>query len=74
MDTQFVQVSSMNNDRYNYEKNLMWTNPMGSPGYIDGKFVFILAKDRLSSSTLCTAWLSLGRVQPQQQQPAQFSA
>jgi TonB-linked SusC/RagA family outer membrane protein len=39
--TQFVQVSGMNNDGYNYEKNLMWTNPMGSPGYIDGKFVFI---------------------------------
>lgn len=39
--TQFVQVSGMNNDGYNYEKNLMWTNPMGSPGYIDGKFAFI---------------------------------
>jgi len=42
--TQFVQVSGMNNDGYNYEKNLMWTNPMGSPGYIDGKFVFIWQK------------------------------
>lgn len=39
--TQFVQISGMNNDGYNYEKNLMWTNPMGSPGYIDGKFTFI---------------------------------
>ncbi len=39
--TQFVQVSGMNNDGYNYEKNLMWTNPMGSPGYVDGKFTFI---------------------------------
>ncbi|MBN9298019.1 MAG: TonB-dependent receptor [Filimonas sp.] len=39
--TQFVQISGMNNDGYNYEKNLMWTNPMGSPGYIDGKFAFI---------------------------------
>lgn len=39
--TQFVQISGMNNDGYNYEKNLMWTNPMGSPGYVDGKFVFI---------------------------------
>jgi TonB-linked SusC/RagA family outer membrane protein len=39
--TQFVQVSGMNNDGYNYQKNLLWTNPMGSPGYIDGKFVFI---------------------------------
>ncbi len=42
--TQFVQISGMNNDGYNYEKNLMWTNPMGSPGYIDGKFVFIWQK------------------------------
>jgi TonB-linked SusC/RagA family outer membrane protein len=41
LGTQFVQISGMNNDGYNYEKNLMWTNPMGSPGYIDGKFVFI---------------------------------
>lgn len=39
--TQFVQVTGMDNDGYNYEKNLMWTNPMGSPGYIDGKFTFI---------------------------------
>lgn len=39
--TYFVQVSGMNNDGYNYEKNLMWTNPMASPGYVDGKFTFI---------------------------------
>lgn len=39
--TEFVQVSGMNNDGYNYQKNLMWTNPMGSPGYIDGRFTFI---------------------------------
>jgi TonB-linked SusC/RagA family outer membrane protein len=39
--TQFVQVTGMDNDGYNYEKNLMWTNPMASPGFIDGKFVFI---------------------------------
>ena len=42
--TQFVQITGMNNDGYNYEKNLMWTNPMGSPGYIDGKFTFIWGK------------------------------
>jgi TonB-linked SusC/RagA family outer membrane protein len=41
LGTQFVQISGMNNDGYNYEKNLMWTNPMASPGYIDGKFAFI---------------------------------
>jgi TonB-linked SusC/RagA family outer membrane protein len=39
--TQFVKITGMDNDGYNYEKNLMWTNPMGSPGYIDGKFTFI---------------------------------
>jgi TonB-linked SusC/RagA family outer membrane protein len=44
LGTQFVQISGMNNDGYNYEKNLMWTNPMGSPGYIDGKFTFIWGK------------------------------
>ena len=44
LGTQFVQISGMNNDGYNYEKNLMWTNPMGSPGYIDGKFAFIWGK------------------------------
>jgi len=45
LGTQFVQVTGMNNDQYNYEKNLMWTNPMGSPGYIDGKFVFIWQRE-----------------------------
>jgi TonB-linked SusC/RagA family outer membrane protein len=45
LGTQFVQVSGMNNDGYNYEKNLMWTNPMGSPGYVDGKFTFIWNKN-----------------------------
>jgi TonB-linked SusC/RagA family outer membrane protein len=45
LGTQFVQVSGMSNDGYNYEKNLMWTNPMGSPGYIDGKFAFIWQKN-----------------------------
>lgn len=45
LGTQFVQISGMNNDGYNYEKNLMWTNPMGSPGYIDGKFTFIWNKN-----------------------------
>jgi TonB-linked SusC/RagA family outer membrane protein len=39
--TQFVQITGMDNDGYNYEKNLMWTNPMGSPGYVDGRFTFI---------------------------------
>ncbi|MCW3091465.1 MAG: TonB-dependent receptor [Ferruginibacter sp.] len=39
--TQFVQVSGMNNDGYNYEKNLRWTNPMGSPGYVNDRFTFI---------------------------------
>jgi len=45
LGTQFVQVSGMNNDGYNYEKNLMWTNPMGSPGYIDNKLVFIWGRE-----------------------------
>jgi TonB-linked SusC/RagA family outer membrane protein len=45
LGTQFVQVTGMDNDNYNYEKNLMWTNPMGSPGYIDGKFAFIWQRD-----------------------------
>jgi TonB-linked SusC/RagA family outer membrane protein len=45
LGTQFVQVSGMDNDGYNYEKNLMWTNPMGSPGYIDNKLVFIWGRE-----------------------------
>lgn len=44
LGTVFTQISGMNNDGYNYEKNLMWTNPMGSPGIIDGKFAFIWNK------------------------------
>jgi TonB-linked SusC/RagA family outer membrane protein len=42
--TQFVQITGMDNDGYNYEKNLLWTNPMGSPGFIDNKFTFIWGK------------------------------
>jgi len=41
LGTQFVQISGMSNDGYNYQKNLLWTNPLSSPGYIDGKFTFI---------------------------------
>jgi TonB-linked SusC/RagA family outer membrane protein len=50
--TQFVQISGMNNDGYNYEKNLLWTNPMGSPGYIDGKFTFIWNKNAEQNNPL----------------------
>jgi TonB-linked SusC/RagA family outer membrane protein len=44
LGTQFLKITGMDNDGYNYEKNLMWTNPMGSPGVIDGKFTFIWGK------------------------------
>ncbi len=50
--TQFVQISGMNNDGYNYEKNLMWTNPMGSPGYVNGKFLFIEDKEQEQNNPL----------------------
>ncbi|HEY1199823.1 MAG TPA: SusC/RagA family TonB-linked outer membrane protein, partial [Niastella sp.] len=50
--TQFVQISGMNNDGYNYEKNLMWTNPMGSPGFVNGKFLFIEDKEQEQNNPL----------------------
>lgn len=50
--TQFVQISGMNNDGYNYEKNLMWTNPMGSPGYVNGKFLFIEDREQEQNNPL----------------------
>jgi TonB-linked SusC/RagA family outer membrane protein len=52
LGTQFVQISGMNNDGYNYEKNLMWTNPMGSPGLINGKFTFIENKTQEQNNPL----------------------
>jgi TonB-linked SusC/RagA family outer membrane protein len=37
--TQFERVSGMNNDTYMWQKRIMWSNPVITPGYIDGKFV-----------------------------------
>lgn len=37
--TQFVNISGMDNDGYAWEKRILWSTPLSSPGIIDGKFV-----------------------------------
>ncbi len=39
MGTQFVTVTGMSNDAYTWEKRILWSSPLGSPGIVDGKFV-----------------------------------
>ena len=39
ISTQFVNITGMDNDGYSWEKRIMWSSPLGSPGIIDGKFV-----------------------------------
>nr|WP_255486904.1 TonB-dependent receptor [Mucilaginibacter sp. SP1R1]MBB6149920.1 TonB-linked SusC/RagA family outer membrane protein [Mucilaginibacter sp. SP1R1] len=39
ISTQFVTVSGMDNDEYTWEKRILWSSPLGSPGMIDNKFV-----------------------------------
>lgn len=37
--TQFVTITGMDNDGYTWQKRILWSSPLGSPGMIDGKFV-----------------------------------
>jgi len=37
--TQFVDITGMDNDSYTWEKRILWSTPLGSPGMVDGKFV-----------------------------------
>ncbi|HTN38470.1 MAG TPA: SusC/RagA family TonB-linked outer membrane protein, partial [Arachidicoccus sp.] len=36
---QFVMISGMDNDQYTWEKRILWSTPLASPGIIDGKYV-----------------------------------
>ncbi|WP_158639512.1 SusC/RagA family TonB-linked outer membrane protein [Arachidicoccus ginsenosidivorans] len=36
---QFVQIGGMDNDAYTWEKRILWSTPLASPGMIDGKYV-----------------------------------
>lgn len=40
LSSQYVQVIGRDNDGLTWEKKINWATPMGSPGIIDGKFVF----------------------------------
>ena len=37
--TQFVTTTGMDNDGYTWEKRILWSSPIGSPGIVDGKFI-----------------------------------
>lgn len=37
--TQYVTITGMDNDEYTWEKRILWSSPLGSPGIINGKFV-----------------------------------
>jgi TonB-linked SusC/RagA family outer membrane protein len=41
--TQFVTIGGMDNDQYVWEKKILWSFPMSSPGMINGKYVLPLA-------------------------------
>lgn len=41
--TQFVTLTGMDNDQYVWEKKILWSFPMSSPGMINGKYVLPLA-------------------------------
>lgn len=41
--TQFVTIGGMDNDDYIWEKKILWSFPMSSPGMINGKYVLPLA-------------------------------
>src|SRR5882757_5308017 len=38
VSTQYVTITGMNNDDYTWEKRILWSSPLGSPGIINGKF------------------------------------
>jgi TonB-linked SusC/RagA family outer membrane protein len=37
--SQFSTITGMDNDGYTWEKRILWSSPLGSPGMINGKFV-----------------------------------
>ncbi|WP_413666617.1 TonB-dependent receptor [Mucilaginibacter sp. Mucisp86] len=39
VSTQYVTITGMDNDGYTWEKRILWSSPLGSPGIINGKFV-----------------------------------
>lgn len=39
LGTQYVTITGMDNDAYIWEKRVLWSSPMSSPGIIDGKFL-----------------------------------
>ncbi|RXF69773.1 TonB-dependent receptor [Arcticibacter tournemirensis] len=50
--TQFVNISGMDNDNFIWEKRILWSNPMSSPGIIDGKFVVPYSNPQASLNPL----------------------
>ncbi len=50
--TQFVNISGMDNDGYIWEKRIMWSTPLSSPGLIDGKFVVPYSNPQTSLNPL----------------------
>ena len=38
VSTQYVTITGMDNDDYTWEKRILWSSPLGSPGLINGKF------------------------------------
>jgi TonB-linked SusC/RagA family outer membrane protein len=39
VSTQYVTITGMDNDGYTWEKRILWSSPLGSPGLVNGKFV-----------------------------------
>lgn len=50
--TQFVNITGMDNDGYIWEKRILWSSPLSSPGIIDGKFVVPYSNPQTSLNPL----------------------
>ncbi|MFT3903056.1 MAG: TonB-dependent receptor [Niabella sp.] len=50
--TQFVNISGMDNDGFIWEKRILWSTPLSSPGIIDGKFVVPYSNPQTSLNPL----------------------
>lgn len=50
--TQFQTITGMDNDGWMWEKRIMWSTPLSSPGMIDGKFVMPYNNPKIDQNPL----------------------
>ncbi len=50
--TNFEKITGMNNDTHMWQKRIMWSNPVTTPGYIDGKFVLPYTNTNVANNVM----------------------